>query len=84
MLLMRNIHDKNYNTETMSAFYWDGEFTETLQSILKENGFSEKSCTDVGTSEWGMQDVGRASYDAFELGEEVLQKLNIAYKQDAA
>lgn len=84
MLLMRNIHDKNYNTETMSAFYWDGEFTETLQSILKENGFSEKSVADVGTSEWGMQDVGRASYDAFELGEEVLQKLNIAYKQDAA
>ena len=83
-LLMRNIHDENANTQTMSAFYWDGEFTETLQSILKTNGFSENAVTDVCTSEWGMQDVGRASYDAYTLAEEILQHLNIAYEKDVA
>ena len=83
-LLMRNIHDENANTQTMSAFYWDGEFTETLQSILKTHGFSEDAVTDVCTSEWGMQDVGRASYDAYTLAEEILQHLNIAYEKEVA
>lgn len=80
-LLMRNIHDENANTQTMSAFYWDGEFTETLQSILKTHGFSEDAVTDVCTSEWGMQDVGRASYDAFAIATEILAAHNIAYEE---
>ena len=83
-LLMRNIHDENANTKTMSAFYWDSVFTETLQSILKTNGFSEDAVADVCTSEWGMQDVGRASYDAYGIAEEMLQHLNIAYEKDVA
>jgi len=76
-LLMRNIHDNNTNTQTMSAFYWDGEFTDTLDSILLANGFSSEAVADVSTSEWGMQDVGRASYDAFALAEEMLNAYNI-------
>jgi len=76
-LLMRNIHDNNTNTQTMSAFYWDGEFTDTLDSILLANGFSSEAVADVCTSEWGMQDVGRASYDAFALAEEMLNAYNI-------
>lgn len=83
-LLMRNIHDENANTQTMGAFYWDNAFTETLQSILKTNGFSENAVADVCTSEWGMQDVGRASYDAYTVAEEILQNLNIAYERDVA
>ena len=83
-LLMRNIHDDNANTQTMSAFYWDSAFTQTLQSILKTHGFSEDAVADVCTSEWGMQDVGRASYDAYTVAEEILQNLNIAYERDVA
>ena len=80
-LLMRDIHDSNNNTETMGAFYWDGEFTSTLQQLLLENGFSTAAAQDVCTSEWGMQDVGRASYDAFALATEMLAAHNIAYEE---
>ena len=77
-MLMRDIHDSNNNTETMGAFYWDGEFTSTLQQLLVEHGFSTAAAADVCTSEWGMQDVGRASYDAFEIATEMLAAHNIA------
>ena len=78
---MRDIHDSNNNTETMGAFYWDGEFTSTLHTLLLENGFSTAAVEDVCTSEWGMQDVGRASYDAFALNTEILAAHNIAYEE---
>ena len=81
-LLMRNIHDDNTNTQTMSAFYWDGEFTDTLHSILLANGFSSEAVADVCTSEWGMQDVGRASYDANLIAEEVLSSVNVAVVEE--
>jgi hypothetical protein len=61
----------------MGKFYWDGEFTETLQQILTDNGFSASAVADVCTSEWGMQDEGRASYDAYTLGEELLNLYNL-------
>jgi hypothetical protein len=80
-LMLRSIHDSNNNTETMSLFYWDGEFTSTLQQLLLENGFSTAAAQDVCTSEWGMQDVGRASYDAFTLATEMLAAHNIAYEE---
>ena len=80
-LLMRDISDSNNNTETMGAFYWDGEFTSTLQQLLVEHGFSSAAAADVCTSEWGMQDVGRASYDAFALATEILAAHNIAYEE---
>ena len=80
-LLMRDIDDSNNNTATMGAFYWDGEFTSTLQQLLVEHGFSTAAAQDVCTSEWGMQDVGRASYDAFALATEMLEAYNIAYEE---
>ena len=76
-LLMRNTNSDDNVTETMGKFYWDGEFTETLQQILTDNGFSASSVADVCTSEWGMQDEGRASYDAYTLGEELLNLYNL-------
>ena len=79
-LLMRDNNDTNNNTTTMGKFYWDGEFTSTLQQLLIENGFSADSANNVGTSEWGMQDVGRASYDAFDIAAEMLEAYNIAYE----
>jgi hypothetical protein len=76
-LLMRNTNSDDNVTETMGKFYWDGEFTETLQQILTDNGFSASAVADVCTSEWGMQDEGRASYDAYTLGEELLNLYNL-------
>ena len=77
LLLMRNTDSADVNTETMSTFYWDGEFTAKLQQLLIEHGFSAAAANDVCTSEWGMQDVGRASYDANDIAEEIRAAHNI-------
>ena len=55
----------------MEAFYWENEFTDTLKQIIRDAGFSDAAADDICTSEWGMQDEGRASYDAYTLGEEI-------------
>ena len=77
MLLMRDINDSNNNTETMGEFYWEHAFDDTLHTILQQNGFSSAAAADVCGSEWGMQDVGRASYDANAIAAEVLAAYNI-------
>jgi hypothetical protein len=76
-LLMRDINDTNSNTETMGLFYWEHEFDAQLRELLAEVGFSDDAIEDVCGSEWGMQDVGRASYDAYACGEEMLALHNI-------
>ena len=68
-LLLRNIHSDDEVTTAMGHFYWDGAFTERLQEIIANAGFA--SASDITTSEWGMQDEGRASYDACELADEI-------------
>jgi hypothetical protein len=68
MLLLRNIHSDDEVTAVMGQFYWEGAFTERLNEILADKGFT--AC-NVHTSEWGMQDEGRASYDAYDLADEV-------------
>ena len=68
MLLLRNLHSDDEVTTAMSYFYWEGAFTDRLCEILAECGFTN---SNVSTSEWGMQDEGRASYDAFELADEI-------------
>jgi len=69
MLLLRNLHSDDEVTQAMSYFYWEGAFTAQLQQIIADCGFTTAS--DISTSEWGMQDEGRASYDAFELADEI-------------
>ena len=78
-MLMRDTSDSNNNTDTMGQFYWDSCFDDTLVQLLQENGFSKSASEDVCGSEWGMQDVGRASYDAFAIATEILAAHNIAY-----
>ena len=68
-LLLRNIHSDDEVTVAMGHFYWDGAFTERLQEIIANAGFA--SASDITTSEWGMQDEGRASYDAYDLADEI-------------
>jgi hypothetical protein len=68
MLLLRNLNSDDEVTAVMGQFYWDSAFTARLNEILVECGF--KTC-NVHTSEWGMQDEGRASYDAYDLADEV-------------
>jgi len=76
-MLMRDIDDSTNNTETMGQFYWEHCFDDTLHTILLDAGFSKSAVEDVYTSEWGMQDVGRASYDAFAIAEEMLVANNL-------
>ena len=68
-LLLRNLHSDDEVTTAMGHFYWDGAFTERLQEIITNAGFA--SASDITTSEWGIQDEGRASYDAYELADEI-------------
>jgi hypothetical protein len=69
MLLLRNIDSEDEVTTAMGHFYWDGAFTERLREIIANAGFA--SASDITTSEWGMQDEGRASYDAYDLADEI-------------
>jgi hypothetical protein len=48
----------------MEQFYWERAFAADLQHVLTSVGFSAAAAADVSGSEWGMQDEGRASYDA--------------------
>ena len=79
MLLMRNNSATDNVTETMQQFYWEHAFEDTLATILADAGFSTEAVEDVFTSEWGMQDEGRASYDANAIAEEMLAAHNLEY-----
>tara|TARA_B110000046_G_scaffold163683_1_gene178788 strand:+ start:42 stop:503 length:462 start_codon:yes stop_codon:yes gene_type:complete len=79
-MLMRDTNDTTNNTATMGEFYWEHAFDNTLHSILSEYGFSAQAVADVCTSEWGMQDVGRASYDANCIAEEMLAAHNVVFE----
>ena len=68
MLLLRNLHSDDEVTKAMGHFYWDDAFTARLNEILAQHGFTANT---AHTSEWGMQDEGRASYDAYELADEI-------------
>jgi len=77
MLLMRNKNSDDDVTETMGQFYWENCFSTQLAHILSDAGFSKEAIEDVFTSEWGMQDEGRASYDANCIAEEMLTAHNL-------
>ena len=68
-LLLRNMHSDDEVTTAMGHFYWDDAFTARLREIVAACGFA--SASDITTSEWGMQDEGRASYDAYDLADEI-------------
>ena len=70
-LLLRNLNSNDEVTEVMSEFYWEHSYDVELRDILLEAGFSADAVADVCTSEWGMQDEGRASYDASSIADEV-------------
>ena len=71
MMLLRNIHSNDEVTAVMSEFYWEHSYDDELKEILLSAGFSASAVAEVRTSEWGMQDEGRASYDASEIADEV-------------
>ena len=79
MLIMRNNGCGDNVTETMQQFYWEHCFEGTLATILTDAGFSTEAVADVFTSEWSMQDEGRASYDANCIAEEMLTAHNLQY-----
>ena len=77
VLIMRNNNATDNVTETMQQFYWENCFAAELEAILLAAGFSTEAAADVCTSEWGMQDEGRASYDANCIAEEMLAAHNV-------
>ena len=77
VLIMRNNNATDNVTETMQEFYWENCFTAELEAILLAAGFSTEAAADVCTSEWGVQDEGRASYDANCIAEEMLAAHNV-------
>jgi hypothetical protein len=77
-LLMRGWQDEVGNV--MGRFYWNNEFNARLKELLIAAGFSN-AAAHVTTSEWGMQEEGRASYDASSIADEVREcvaKLQLA------
>ena len=76
-LLLRNIHSDDDVTRVMGEFYWEQGFNERLREILIAHGFSAEAAESVYGSEWGMQDEGRASYDANMVADEVREHFNI-------
>lgn len=76
-LMLRNLNSNDEVTDVMQQFYWEHAFDSTLRKILVDAGFSEEAANSVSTSEWGMQDEGRASYDAYDIAVEVRKALNI-------
>ena len=75
MLLMRG--DRDEVGAVMREFYSEDAFTAQLQSILADCGFSAEACADVTTSEWGMQDEERASYDAYAIADEIRKAMQV-------
>lgn len=57
--------------EIVSDFYYDEMFLDELKHILVQSGFSDGAASTVTTSEQGMQDEERASYDAYDIADEV-------------
>jgi hypothetical protein len=76
-MLMRNNSATDNTTQTMQEFYWEHAFDDTLATILADAGFSADAVADVCTSEWGMQDTGRASYDANAIAAEMFAVYNL-------
>ena len=76
-MLMRNNSATDNTTQTMQEFYWEHAFDDTLATILADAGFSAAAVADVCTSEWGMQDAGRASYDANAIAAEMFAVYNL-------
>ena len=70
-MLLRNLNSNDEVTQVMSEFYWEHSYNDELKEILLNAGFSASAVAEVRSSEWGMQDEGRASYDASEIADEV-------------
>jgi hypothetical protein len=81
-MLLRNLHSDDEVTQIMSEFYWEQAYNDELREILLTAGFSAEAVANVYTSEWGMQDEGRASYDASAIADEV--RKHVQYSEQFA
>ena len=70
-MLLRNLNSNDEVTQVMSEFYWERSYNDELKETLLNAGFSASAVAEVTGSEWGMQDEGRASYDANSIADEV-------------
>ena len=63
--------DEDEIENIIEQFYNGHEFDARLKEILIANGVSVAAANTIRGSEYGMQDEGRASYDASELAAEL-------------
>lgn len=78
MLLMRNINSTDDATAVMHKLYFGRAFNARLRKHLCAAGFSASAAAAVTGSEWGMQDVERASYDAYDVADELYNAITSA------
>lgn len=69
-------HENIDEQDAMALFYSYSDYDDDLHEILQASGFSAKAANDVTGSEMGMQDDGRASYDAYEIADEIRSAIN--------
>lgn len=77
-LLMHSPFTDDAVTKIMRAIYRYAAITEEVRALLIENGFSENAANKIGGSEWGMQSPGLATFDAYDVANE----LCVAYSMD--
>lgn len=69
-LQLRDLHSSDEVTGVMGKFYWENGWDSRLRQLLLTAGFTAAAAEAVTGSEWGMQEPGRASYDAYECADE--------------
>lgn len=69
-LQLRDLNSPDEVTGVMGQFYWEHGWDDRLRELLLTAGFTVDAAEAVTSSEWGMQEPGRASYDAYECADE--------------
>lgn len=69
-LQLRDLNSLDEVTGVMGKFYWEHGWDSRLLELLLTAGFTADAAEAVTGSEWGMQEPGRASYDAYECADE--------------
>jgi len=69
-LQLRDLNSPDEVTGVMGKFYWEHGWDDRLRELLLTAGFTADAVEAVTGSEWGMQEPGRASYDAYECADE--------------
>ncbi len=68
---------ETWNEEELGLIYTDSAFLECVQAELIKAGISIEAAEAVTYSEQGMQDEGRVSMDAYEVGHYIRARMQV-------